>query len=553
MPNPSTRPRRRTRRAVLAMVGLGCLAVVLLATPAAAHATLVAVDPPDGARLDRSPDQVQLTFSENVSASLGGVRVLDSSGRRVDEGAARVAGAVVAIDLAPDLPDGTYVISFRIVSADGHPVRGGSVFGVGEGDVDTTALGRVREGDDDRLWEVVGAIGRGFAYAGTLLATGGVAFLLLAHRGGPERSALVRIARVGAVVGGVASLVALPVQAALGTGQGPWSLFDDGVLSEVLADGVGLALALALAGLLAAVVLLDRSRPFALAGAVVAAASFAASGHTRVGDLAALATVADAVHLLVVAVWGGGLVLLWWTLRARRRSGTAEPLDSARVVTRFSTMATVTIVAAGVTGTTLAWNEVRSLDALTDTGYGRLLLVKVAVVALVAGLGAYNHLRLVPALQRGKATAALQQLGRTLRLESVGLVAVVAATAVLVVVTPARTSAEGGPVERVIELGDLGSVQLVVAPARAGLNQIHLYTFDPDGRPTDIAESVDLQLALPAAGLGPLDRQATRAGPAHLQLNGDDLAVGGTWQITVRVRSDRFTEVSGTVEVPVAR
>ena len=274
---------------------------------------------------------------------------------------------------------------------------------------------------DDRLWEVVGAIGRGFAYAGTLLAAGGVAFLLLAHRGGAERPNLVRVVRAAAVVGGLAGLVALPVQAALGTGQGPWSLFDDGVLGEVLADGVGLALVLVLVGLFAALVLLDRNRLLAGIGAAVAAASFAATGHTRVGDLATLATLADLSHLLVVAVWGGGLVLLWWTLRARRRSGTADPLDTAHVVTRFSTVATVTVVAAGVTGVTLAWNEVRSLDSLTGTGYGRLLLVKVAVVALIAGLGAYNNLRLVPALQRGKANAALQQLGRTLRLESVGL------------------------------------------------------------------------------------------------------------------------------------
>lgn len=98
----------------------------------------------------------------------------------------------------------------------------------------------------------------------------------------------------------------------------------------------------------------------------------------------------------------------------------------------------------------------------------------------------------------------------------------------------------------------MGSVQLVVAPARAGFNQIHLYTFDPAGRPAELAESIELELALPAADVGPIERTATRAGPAHAQLNGSDLALGGTWQITVRVRTDRFTEASGTAEVPIA-
>ena len=140
--------------------------VVVLATPAAAHASLISIDPADGARLDESPDVVRLTFSERVSVGLGGVRVLDADGNPVQDGAARADGEVVEVDLQPDLPDGTYVVTYRVVSADGHPVRGGSVFGVGEGEVDTGALGRVDGDDDDRSWEVVGAVGRALAYAG---------------------------------------------------------------------------------------------------------------------------------------------------------------------------------------------------------------------------------------------------------------------------------------------------------------------------------------------------------------------------------------------------
>jgi copper transport protein len=542
------------RRALLALA-LAVVAVLALAGTAGAHAAIVASDPPDGARLDESPAEVRLTFSEHVSASLGGVRVVDADGERVDRGAVRVEDREVSVDVEPDLPDGTYVVTYRIVSADGHPVRGASVFGVGEGEVDASVAERLGGRGDDRQWEVVGAIGRGFAYAGTLLAAGGVLFLLYAAREGSERPLLVRVVRWAALVGGLGGLVALPVQAALGTGQGFGSLFDDGVLSAVLDDGVGLGLGLALGGLLVAVLALDRQRWLALGGAALAATSFAATGHTRAGDSRWLATVADVVHLLVVAVWGGGLALLTLLLWSRRRGAsdtTAPAADTPAVVARFSTLATIGVVGAGVAGLVLGWSEVRSLDALTSTGYGQLLLVKAGVVAAIAALGAYNHLRLVPAMAQGKTKAALALLRRTLRLEIVGLLVVVGLTAVLVVVTPARTEAAGGPVERIIELGDVGSVQLVVAPARAGFNQIHLYTFDPAGRPTELAETIVLELTLPAANVGPLDRTATRAGPAHAQLNGDDLAIGGTWEITVRVRTDRFTEASGTADVPVA-
>jgi copper transport protein len=394
-------------------------------------------------------------------------------------------------------------------------------------------------------------IGRGCAYAGVLRAAGGGLFLGLVHRGGAERTALVRIVRGGAAVGGLASLVALPVQAALGTGQGPGSLFDDGVLADVAADGVGHSLLLCVVGLALVAVGVARSRPAVVVGALVSAGSFAATGHTRAGDTALLATVADIAHLVAAAVWGGGLVALLWTVVARHRRD-AEPAETATIVLRFADLATIAIVVVGLAGLALGWSEVRALRALTDTSYGLLLLAKLSVVAGLAALGAYNHFRLVPALRAGKTRAALGQLRRTLKLEAAGMVVVLAFTAVLVVLTPAKASTDGGVVEQIVQLGEVGSVQVVVAPAKAGPNQIHLYTYDPSGRPADVAVSVTLDLALPAAQIGPLERVAERAGPAHYQVNGDDLAVGGRWELTIHVRVDRFTEVTETVLVDVA-
>ena len=241
------------------------------------------------------------------------------------------------------------------------------------------------------------------------------------------------------------------------------------------------------------------------------------------------------------------------TLRARRRAEPApDAADTASIVVRFSSPATVTVLAAGVTGSFLAWNEVRSIHALTSTDYGRLLMAKAAAVAVVAGLGAYNHFRLLPALSAGKARAALAPAPPPVRVEARAAGGRGGAHLGPRADDPRPDPDQGGPVERIIQLGDVGSVQLVVAPAKAGFNQIHLYTFDPEGRPTDLAESIELELSLPAADIGPLVRTATRAGPAHAQLNGNDLAVAGRWEITVRLRIDKFTEVSGDTDVPVA-
>ena len=108
-------------------------------------------------------------------------------------------------------------------------------------------------------------------------------------------------------------------------------------------------------------------------------------------------------------------------------------------------------------------------------------------------------------------------------------------------------------VERIVELGDAGSVQLTVAPAQAGFNQIHLYLFDPDGRPAEIAESVTLVLSLPSADLGPITREAAprRARPTSSSTATTSRSPApGPSRSSARV--DRFTEATGTTEVPIA-
>ncbi len=374
-------------RCLRTLLGVLIGALVVLgvgAAPAAAHAELVLSDPADGARLDEAPTKVRLEFSESVSADLGGLQVVDIDGGRVDDGSARVEDETVEVDLQPNLPNGTYVATYRVTSADGHPVKGGLVFSVGEEITDTGALGRFYDAGGDRPWEVAGAVARTLAYAGVLVAAGGAAFLTFVHTGGGrERPALERTVRVAAAIGAAGVLVGLPISAALGTGGGLGSIFDDGVLSAVLGEGVGWSVALAIGGLALVVggLAIGAPAPVVLTGAVAAALSFAASGHTRATDPAWRATLADAGHLLAAAVWLGGLVLLWQTLRRRNRDPDAETVVTAGMVARFSSIAGIALIAVALAGSVLAWEEVRTLDALTSTTYGWVLIAKVALVA----------------------------------------------------------------------------------------------------------------------------------------------------------------------------
>ena len=100
-------------------------------------------------------------------------------------------------------------------------------------------------------------------------------------------------------------------------------------------------------------------------------------------------------------------------------------------------------------------------------------------------------------------------------------------------------------------MGDAGSVNIVVDPNRAGRNSVHLYFYDQDGRPAEIAEDVTVTFTLPSEDIGPIVREPFRAGPAHFQIDGNELVTSGRWTIEVTSRVSRFDTATAEVEVLV--
>lgn len=535
---------------VLGLVfGLGLM--VVTAAPASAHAVLLSTTPSDRSSIEAAPAEITLEFNEPVSATLGSVRAFDSDGERVDQGDLVAEGARLRLGLRDDLGDGAYIVTYRVISLDAHPITGAFAFTVGDATAadDDTIAGLLGE-DGDRTWDIAGGIARGFAYTGALLAAGLGAFLVLAHDGGAEAATLRRWLRRAVALGAFGVLLTLPFQAARVTGLGLGAIFETGVAEQVLGDGVGWSTAVVLAGLVALAVDAGRRRPLTVAAALAATAGFAIAGHTTTADPRAVVTAADAVHAIAGAVWFGGLVGLTVVLRTRRATD-GGAASAGPIVGRFSAVAAVSLLFVAVGGTLLAWREVQAWSALTSTTYGKVLVAKVAIVGAVALLGAWNRFRLVPAIASApkRAGALLQQ---AVRVESGALLGALALTAALVNITPARTAAGIGSIfSDTVPLGD-GSVNVVVDPNRAGPNELHLYVFDEAGRVSgDDFDDVTIRLSLPSAELGPLERELYLAGPGHYQLDGSDLSIAGDWTVEVVARIDRFDQVTAEVTVPV--
>lgn len=547
--------------AILTMLTVGAGAL-----PAAAHAALLHTEPSDGAELEAAPREVLLEFNERVSAPPQAIRVFDRAAERVDEGDAGPGPepSMLRVALRDGLPDGPYIVTWRAISADAHPIRGAFVFAVGDAEAfaDAVSIQDVLGDESQTGFEVVAAVGRWVLYIGTLLAAGGAVFLVFAHdRRQSERAALVTVVLVAAIAASVATVVGVLVQGALVTGLGAAALVDPAILTQVLTSAFGVAALARLAGLALLLVGVVRMwRPWAswlsIGGGLVALGSLVAAGHSIVAEPRWLALGANYAHAVTGAIWFGGLVLLALALRWRKAAD--DPLGGATMVARFSTLATVSVLVVVAAGTALAWTEVRALRALTSTAYGRTLMAKVLLVGVILAVGGYNNRRLVPAITRGVREASQVRhtwgrLARTVRVEAIGIVVVLAVTAVLVNLPPARSAAGIGEVfTGYADLGPEHQVNLTVDPNEAGVNELHIYLLEPSGQPADIGEQVALRMELPAADIAPIQRTPQTAGPGHYILSGPELSIPGRWRIEVVVDVSQFERLTSAFDVDVS-
>lgn len=308
----------------------------------------------------------------------------------------------------------------------------------------------------DRVLSVATWVG----YVATLLVVGGALYRGFVSRPSPAgRGGSERLLLASAMVGIVAGLVSLALRAVVIADGDPGAVGDLAVARVVVTSRFGDAACLRVLGLGLFGLVMARPprgwerrfrviRPtgtllvfgsigpavvdrvaYVIAG-LVALASFTCVGHPQATEPRDLLVLAQVVHVGAASVWFGGGVLLAVDIRAQRRHGSAR--CSAVTVARFSVLAGGAVVAVGVTGALLAVSQLSSPAGLVSTAYGRALTAKLALVGLVVTLGAYNHLRLVPAVVGTGEERAWRRLGVTTAAEGMIIAAgVLVATAAM--------------------------------------------------------------------------------------------------------------------------
>lgn len=588
-------------------VALASLALLAVGAPAAdAHAVLDSSTPGRGETVDAPPAGVTLRFSEPVEASFGAVRAFDAKGERVDDGKLRRPGgrgAEIGVGLKRGLPDGTYVATYRVISADGHPVSGGLVFSVGRAGAAPSATVAELLGDTEASVVTRTAAGatRALTYAATALVLGGLVFLLVVWIPGLRAASAAsrawrdsakafaaatrRVLLAGAVLGAAAGACGIVMQGALAGGTSAWAALSPDVIADVMGTrfgwtwGARTLVFVAVGGLVllapraaAAPVLRPATLgaagaalpgvPLGLKAALVAALPLAVvpalSGHASVSSPVAVLFGLDILHVAAMSLWLGGLAWLLLALPLATR-GLPEPGDRSRllsvVLARFSPLALACVVTLLATGTAQSVLHIDRWGALLDTSFGRAVLIKVALITALIGLGAINRRRTIPALRRvatgGTAPGpAGRLLRKTLRTEVILAVVVLAVSAALVGYPPPESLA-GGPYAGTVQAGPL-RMEATVDPARAGPNEVHLYLLNAsDGTPFTATKELDVTVAQPDRDIAPIAATARPAGPGHFIVDALALIPAGDWQLHVNARVSDFDAYDLRLEVPV--
>ena len=351
------------------------------------------------------------------------------------------------------------------------------------------------------------------------------------------------LAAIAALMGAVGALVALVAAVAESAGR---SLGDAVSLVPDLAPETRtgqlalarVALGLAAAGAAAVAARARRSTLPALVLAAGALVTWSLAGHAWTAPQRWVAVASDLAHLGAVAVWIGGLLALLVALPLVA-AGERAPLTN-----RFSGLAVVAAGVVGLSGVVSGWQQVRTLDGLISTGYGRLLLAKVVGFGVLVALGWVNRSRLVPLVAR---TA--DPLRRSLRVEVLVAAAVLAVTAALIHQPPARSATSSEPFDTTVTADSGEVLAATVDPASPGTNDIHLYFYGPDGSEPLPVDAVQVEAGttdVPARRL-----QITPVSTNHVTVAGASLPSAGTW--TVEVTAVQAGEaLIFTFEVPIA-
>jgi copper transport protein len=550
------------RRGLVA--GIAAAAALALPAAASAHAVLLRTVPQASVVLSKAPGELQMTFSEAVEPRFAIVSVTDAAAHQ------QTAGPPSRSPSNPDtlvvplkhVPEGWYLVYWRAISVDGHPVRGAFTFAVGPnaGPAPQFVIPSISEtAATPRL-----LIARWVVFLSVMASIGLAALRLAIARPVTLRvsGTNLRAVSLALAVTSVVGLVAIPIYLLLATAdfalRSFWSWGALIPLVRASAFGRGyfhlwIVFALFVAAATAAILVDRPERPrrstaelLAFAGTAAAGAATlfipSLAGHASQTSPRGLALLFDWLHLAAGSVWIGGLIgllVLWRSLPvASRVAGLVV------AVPRFSNTAAVSLAVLIGSGTGAAVLHLPTVTSLWQTSYGQALLWKIGLLAAAMLLALVNLVRIKPRLARVEVGASAARLLRaTVGGETILVAAAIFAAAVLSSLAPpskALASVGGasahvgpGPVTRTVEKNGY-TFRFRVTPNRAAVPNEFSVQITKGGKPVTGADVVQT-LSMLDMDMQNQEYRLTETSPGTYTMSRPALVMVGHWGLSFDV------------------
>jgi copper transport protein len=515
-------------RVGMSLVGAVLLFCLVFTSPVWAHASLISTKPADGTLLQAMPRHVVLRFSEPVSPLV--LAIIEPDGTRLPIDQIEAKGAELLAAVPQGLGTGTHVLTWRVVSEDGHPISGSLVFSLGR----HTAPPSTTASLDNPSVMALLWVGRIALYVGLFLGIGGVFARHWLFREGHHGQWPLTIF----LLVGVLSLPVLLAAQGLDALGLPFSaVAQPGVWATGAKTSLGPALLVAASALGLAALSLSSGqtagRILTLLALIGAGVALACTGHASSAPPHLLTRPLVALHGMAVAFWLGALLPI---LAAFKH---IHP-DAVPALLRFSRSVPAVLMVLIIAGATLAVIQLGSIASLWTTPYGRLLVAKLGLVMVLLLLGAWNRWRLTGPVAQGSNPARVR-LVRSIGVELIVGLLIFGIVAGWRFTPPPRSIVSGEPVSLHLH-SDKVMAHVILSSDRVGPVTISLALIKPTGAVLE-AKEVSIELTLPAAGIEPVRRQAVRNDTGQWAINNVVIPLSGTWTVTANVLVSNFEAV----------
>ncbi|MDP4096045.1 copper resistance protein CopC/CopD [Paenibacillus sp. P96] len=568
----------RSIRAVLGtgFMSLGLALLFLFPHLALAHASLMESNPAANEVLSEPPASIQMTFSEHLQPAFLSVQVTGADGSRVDNGDAALSSdnaAVVQAGLRSGIPNGVYTITWRVLSADGHPIQGVIPFQIGAGGEHLGGEGAAAAAPSPLVRPDLIAV-RWLFYAGLSLLFGMLCFRLYVWRGpnaggskGIEAGNNPRLQTLiwtGFAATAVAVLISLPLQVSWDAGVPVTRGFSPALIGEALqytSAGKAWFVQIMILLLLSALLLyaFDRAQSerrrvlcahasVSMVLGIMLAKAF--TGHAAAATIPALAITADFVHLAAAAFWIGSLAaMILYLPSTTRELPTAEgERIRSEAMRRFAGWGMTAAASLLATGIYTALVHLPSPASLFITSYGYTLLGKTVLLIVMLAFAAYQF-----RLARRPSNRARN--GTAIRWELTTGILVLLLAALLTHLSPtagAETEVESDSFRQTAAAAAGNyEVELAVDPTRVGSSSFEVWIRDADGKSVTDIQQVTLTL-IPAAS-DRRNQEVVIPGQSAQPFTAKELlATAGTWTVRVHALTGSLDSIDADFELPVA-